>query len=341
MNWYKKSQQLEVVDTRDLKGRGRHYTGIAHDVNYGEQNRLLGFDPNENYSIDDPNILWVYNNGQIETRPETQANQTHRSRGNWDLNSNLDRLYTGRYSPSENIITLIPPHEGMGRYREIPEQLKFLLKQKFPKAVDIYNYASSKSWYKKAQQREQWQYDEDTVLDYHEEHNMSIMDQVNDFNTSKPGERQSWRLIPAGRLKKIWADHARMGFVRDVKGIEMIQDIIVENVKKVHANTILMGHTSEDPEDLLKDNEMTINETDEHDYGNWATDDETGAWRISDYALEKLINGSLELVYAKTPEEKLQKIDWILNVVHQRSDIAAWFVEGGTNTLDELSNQVI
>ncbi len=151
MNWYKKAQQLNVVDTRGLKGRERHYTGVAHDINYGEQNRLLGFDPNENYSIDDPNILWVYNNGQIETRPETQENQTHRSRGNWDLSSYLDRLYTGRYSPSENIITLMPPHEGMGRYRDIPEQLKFLLKQKFPKATNIYNYASSENWYKKAQ----------------------------------------------------------------------------------------------------------------------------------------------------------------------------------------------
>ncbi len=151
MNWYKKAQQLEVVDAKDLKGKGRHYTGFAHDINYGERNRMLGFDPNENYSIDNPNVLWVYNNGQIETKPETKMNQTHRSKGNWDLNSNLDRLYTGRYSPSENIITLIPPHEGIGRYRDIPEQLKFLLKQTFPQAVQIYNYARSNSWYKKAQ----------------------------------------------------------------------------------------------------------------------------------------------------------------------------------------------
>ena len=91
---------------------------------------------------------------------------------------------------------------------------------------------------------------------------------------------------------------------------------------------------------MLQDYEMTMNETDEHDYGDWATDDK-GAWRISDYTLGDLVNGTLELMHAKTPEEKLQKIDFILNVVHQRSDIASWFVEGGIEGLDELSNQVI
>ena len=66
--------------------------------------------------------------------------------------------------------------------------------------------------------------------------------------------------------------------------------------------------------------------------------DDKGAWRISDYALSKLVNGCMELMYAKTPEEKLMKIDWILNVIHMRSDIAGWFVEGGSQTLDELAS---
>ena len=101
-----------------------------------------------------------------------------------------------------------------------------------------------------------------------------------------------------------------------------------------------MGHTSTNPEEMLKDYEMTMNETDEHDYGDWAVDDR-GVWRISDYALGNLINGTLELMHVKTPEEKLQKIDFILNVVHQRSDIASWFVEGGSAGLDELTNQAI
>ena len=196
------------------------------------------------------------------------------------------------------------------------------------------------NWYKTSQnnKREQWQYDEDTTTDYYETHDYTIMDQVGDFNNSKPGSRQPWRLIPLARIKKIWADYIKMGFVRDINGIALIENIITENVKKIHANTILMGHSSQSSEDMLRDNEMTMNETEEHNYGDWATDDK-GAWRISDYALSNLVNGTLELMHAKTPEKKLQKIDFILNVVHQRSDIASWFIEGGSEGLEELSNQ--
>jgi len=194
------------------------------------------------------------------------------------------------------------------------------------------------NWYKKAQKipADQWQYDEDTMYDYYDEHDQNILDQVYDFNNSKSGDRQPWRLIPAKRLKKIWRDTAQMGFVRDEKGLKMIEDIIIENVRKVHANTILMGHTTHSPDAYLEDIGGSMNETDEHDYGDWAAD-EKGSWRISDYALGKLINGCMELMYAKTPEEKLTKIDWILNVIHMRSDIAGWFVEGGSQTLNELS----
>ncbi len=198
------------------------------------------------------------------------------------------------------------------------------------------------NWYKRAQQEEteRWQWDEDTMYDYYETHDETIRDQVYDFNESKPGSRQPWRLIPLPRVKKIWADYMRMGFVRDVKGIQLIEDIIIENVRKIHANTILMGHTSKNVDSMLEEYESPMNETDEHDYGDWAMDDK-GSWRISDFALGNLVNGTMELMHVKTPEQKLQKIDFILNVVHQRSDIASWFVEGGIQGLDELSNQVI
>ena len=178
------------------------------------------------------------------------------------------------------------------------------------------------------------------MWNYYNDHDENIMGQVYDFNESKPGSRQPWRLIPLKRIKKIWADYIKMGFVRDINGLSLIEDIVIENVKKIHANTILMGHTTSHPDDILNDYEMTMNETDEHDYSDWASD-EAGAWRISDFALDNLVNGVLELMHVKTPEEKLQKIDFILNVVHQRSNIASWFVEGGIKGLDELSNQTI
>jgi GNAT superfamily N-acetyltransferase len=40
---------------------------------------------------------------------------------------------------------------------------------------------------------------------------------------------------------------------------------------------------------------------------------------------------------AKTAEQKLQTIDHMLSIVHQRSDLAGWFVEGGRKTLSQLA----
>ena len=140
MNWYKIAQQLEVTDSDSLKGKDRHYTGYAHDINYREQNKALGHEPNENYSIDEPNLMWIYNNGQIETKPETEMSQTHRSSENWGLSSSLDKLYIGRYSPSEKIITVLSPHEGIRQFKELPKQLQYLLRQKFPMAERIIRY---------------------------------------------------------------------------------------------------------------------------------------------------------------------------------------------------------
>jgi len=44
-----------------------------------------------------------------------------------------------------------------------------------------------------------------------------------------------------------------------------------------------------------------------------------------------------ELTQTTEAEQKIPIIDKMLNVVHQRSDIAAWFVEGGSQALSQLS----
>ena len=122
------------------------------------------------------------------------------------------------------------------------------------------------NWYKRSQntKEEQWQWDENTMYDYYDTQDETMIGQVQDFNDSKPGERQYWKLIPAGRLKKIWMDTAQMGFVRDVKGLKMIEDIVIENVRKIQSNTVLMGHTTHDPVRMLEDYEMTIFEDEGH-----------------------------------------------------------------------------
>jgi len=58
---------------------------------------------------------------------------------------------------------------------------------------------------------------------------------------------------------------------------------------------------------------------------------------ITDYGLKPLRTLATELYRENDPKKKLVLIDKILNVTHQTSDLAAWFIQGGTNSLDDLS----
>jgi hypothetical protein len=218
-----------------------------------------------------------------------------------------------------------------------------------------------------------------------------------------------WRVIPFGRLKKIWEDFMRYGFVRDEKGIDMIERIMINNVIKVNVFTELAGHTTYDPSDDYEEhiglwidqqlncifdkpfdkNQLEIpfddpksgykepentspcspetkihpfiqefieekyNEEsmDREDIKGMLMDEMTGRFFdyymndpegkmggfISDYGLDPLLKLLGQLMRQTKPEEKLVTIDRMLNVVHQRSDIASWFVEGGSRALSQLS----
>ena len=70
-------------------------------------------------------------------------------------------------------------------------------------------------------------------------------------------------------------------------------------------------------------------------FGDWILHD--GQWRLSDYGLKPLHKLLAQLRKEFNPSKKLPILDKILNVVHQRSDIASWFVEGGSAALSQLS----
>ena len=180
---------------------------------------------------------------------------------------------------------------------------------------------------------------EDVLYDWVDMQDEAFISTVQEYmdNIDKPDYRQSWRLVPAGRLKKIWQDYARFGFVRDEKGIDMIKEIVIENIHKIAVNNILTGHTPANPERYAKDFFDIDFEDGYFDILDSFFDDEKGNWRLSDYAMDDLNRNGMLLLEAKSPEEKLLIIDRILNIVHQRSDLASWFVEGGTQTLNALA----
>lgn len=70
------------------------------------------------------------------------------------------------------------------------------------------------------------------------------------------------------------------------------------------------------------------------DYGE---DTKIGQAYISDYGLRPLEEYLSQLHKTTKAEDKVVIIDKMLNVVHMRSDMASWFVEGGSTSLSQLS----
>jgi len=154
---------------------------------------------------------------------------------------------------------------------------------------------------------------------------------------NEPDYVQKWDVVPAARVMKIWNDYATSGVVRDERGMAEIKDRMIENVAKLYVNTVLTGHTPDKPETFAEERTDHKYEDGYFDKLDHFFDDGHGQWRLSDYALEPLMNLAAKLLAAKTAEKQLQIADRMLNVIHQRGDIAALFIEGGKNTLNKLA----
>lgn len=86
---------------------------------------------------------------------------------------------------------------------------------------------------------------------------------------------------------------------------------------------------------------MLMDEIQERFFNYYLTDPKSGHLYISDYGLKPIMQLTSELYVENNPEKKVVLIDKILNVVHQRSDMASWFVQGGSSALSDLSGYEI
>ena len=121
------------------------------------------------------------------------------------------------------------------------------------------------------------------------------------------------------------------GFVRNEKELHKIKDEIINKIAIIHANTELVGHTNIDPRDIIKEGyygELTDEEINNiiDNIDDYITDEDG---RYSDYALNPLVNLAIDLTNTTDSKEIVIIIDKILNIAHQRSDLASMFIEGG------------
>ena len=156
------------------------------------------------------------------------------------------------------------------------------------------------------------------------------------FGKRKKGSMMSWSVVPFGRLRKIWNDFAKFGFVRDEAGVNRIAEQIVNNIARISAATDLSGHGTVDPKEIMEERGFDPIEDDNVDFYFGFLNTKYGQ-PFTDVGLLQMWPLASDLLSATTSEKKLMAIDRILNVVHQRGDLAALFLEGGSSSLSELS----
>lgn len=226
-----------------------------------------------------------------------------------------------------------------------------------------------------------------------------VQDFLYDNNENFTKELQ-WSHVQFPRLKKIWEDYMKLGYVRDVKSLEMIERIMIRNTLLIDVLTNFSGHVDvregdkyleeqlieyveeqitcfhnqQNPVDTNQyqmdfenpDNNKTASPhapCDVNPYINIVISEQVedgkaltdvkdvlfddlmdkflsnyfAQGELSDYGLRPLQNLATELYGENDPNEKVVIIDKMLNVVHQRSDLASWFIQGGIDTLSALS----
>ena len=168
--------------------------------------------------------------------------------------------------------------------------------------------------------------------------------------------RKRWRVIPVTQYKRALSEFVRYGeFMRfPTNNIMRWEGIIIENVLSIYAITELAGHTSRFPIDdfcdvfgyeyveYIEDTdasgyEKASEELEKLGFYDWAIlPDGSDAW--SDYGLKPMYKLLKELEESDTPEQKIVVINKIMNVVHQRGDLASAFIQGGYKSLTDISN---
>jgi len=68
----------------------------------------------------------------------------------------------------------------------------------------------------------------------------------------------------------------------------------------------------------------------------YLTDPKSGHLYITDYGLTPIMTQASKLYIEDNPIQKVVLIDSILNIAHQRSDLASWFIQGGSRALSDL-----
>jgi len=149
-----------------------------------------------------------------------------------------------------------------------------------------------------------------------------------------------WKTISASLLTKVWYQFGKYNKINE-NDLDKIADNILTNIAGLRAANEITGHSTNYHvrEEILDICGIEFSEEEWDNLNYDLIETEFGVEILSDYGARPL-ERIYELIFnAKTPEEKLYACDKALNVVHQRNDLAALFVEGGSKTLLKIATQ--
>ena len=132
-------------------------------------------------------------------------------------------------------------------------------------------------------------------------------------------------------------------------------ELIAKNILDLDAITDLAGHGSSFPYDefsdafgieqdspkykkIYGDFDACYGKLEKLGFFDWTILPD-GSDAYSDYGLKPLFKLLKELEENNAPEEKIVTINKILDVIHQRGDLASAFIEGGSSALYSISNE--
>lgn len=151
--------------------------------------------------------------------------------------------------------------------------------------------------------------------------------------------RITWQPVNAEAVARIWLVYGKRGTVFDSEGLARITEQVLNLIARLHVSTAISGHATFDmrPEAEEYRGRAFTNK-------QWARfvdgmEDREGRWFLSDYGMRPLEALFVRLFRAATDEERLMTLDRVFNVVHQRGDLAAMFIQGGTATLNRIAAQ--
>lgn len=206
--------------------------------------------------------------------------------------------------------------------------------------------------------------------DYYEIYSLISSMEYYVFDSIKNGREIKFSVIPKNQYKKALVEFIKYGefFRFPTKLIFDWKKLIIKNIILLKTLTEINGHSSEFPFDVFHDffnNENDIN----GEYNLWLDSnglnlkDNSYDWNnvykfldsvydiesilptfsngqpvVTDYGLKPLLRLVEELHVKTKPEEIIVTLNKIMDVAHQRSDLAELFIEGGSNALSDISN---